>query len=73
MYSIVRNYIKYITPGKVINKNINVNDLGRWSLLECEKLIDARIDRSNYDHCGPCGINVKENFESLKNKSDNKK
>ena len=57
MYAIIRQYIKNITPGKVISKN--VNNLGRWSLLECEKSVNERIDRSNHDHCGPCGINVK--------------
>ena len=32
--------------------------VGRWSLETCDKKINARIDRSNEDHCGPCGRNV---------------
>jgi len=30
--------------------------VGRWSLETCDKKINARIDRSNEDHCGPCGL-----------------
>ena len=29
--------------------------VGRWSLEKCDKKINARIDRSNEDHFGPCG------------------
>jgi hypothetical protein len=29
--------------------------VGRWSIETCDKKINARIDRSNEDHCGPCG------------------
>jgi hypothetical protein len=32
--------------------------VGRWSLETCDKKINARIDRSNEDHCGPCGRNI---------------
>ena len=31
--------------------------VGRWSIEKCDKKINARIDRSNEDHCGPCGRN----------------
>lgn len=29
--------------------------VGRWSIETCDVKINARIDRSNEDHCGPCG------------------
>jgi hypothetical protein len=32
--------------------------VGRWSLETCDNKINARIDRSNEDHCGPCGRNA---------------
>lgn len=32
------------------------NPLGRWNLEECHIKIDRKIDYSNIDHCGPCGI-----------------
>ena len=31
--------------------------VSRWSIEKCDKKINARIDRSNEDHCGPCGRN----------------
>ena len=30
--------------------------LGRWALDSCNKKINRKIDLSNIDHCGPCGI-----------------
>ena len=30
--------------------------LGRWSIDSCNKKINRKIDLSNTDHCGPCGI-----------------
>jgi hypothetical protein len=35
--------------------------LGRWNIEKCNKKIDRKIDLSNEDHCGPCGIYFKEN------------
>ena len=32
--------------------------VGRWSIETCDNKINARIDRSNEDHCGPCGRNA---------------
>jgi hypothetical protein len=29
--------------------------LGRWSIEHCDKRLNAKIDLSNEDHCGPCG------------------
>lgn len=30
--------------------------LGRWNIDSCNKKINRKIDLSNTDHCGPCGI-----------------
>lgn len=30
--------------------------LGRWNIDYCNKKINRKIDLSNTDHCGPCGI-----------------
>jgi hypothetical protein len=35
--------------------------LGRWNVEKCTKKIDRKIDLSNEDHCGPCGIYFKGN------------
>jgi hypothetical protein len=29
--------------------------MGRWSIEDCNKKTDNKIDLSNEDHCGPCG------------------
>ena len=29
--------------------------LGRWGIEKCDKKMNAKIDLSNEDHCGPCG------------------
>jgi hypothetical protein len=34
----------------------NKKVLGRWTLDNCDKKINRKIDFSNEDHCGPCGI-----------------
>jgi hypothetical protein len=36
-------------------KEIKMN-LGRWNIDYCNKKINRKIDLSNTDHCGPCGI-----------------
>jgi hypothetical protein len=48
-------------PTQVSRKGTEVkktqSPVGRWSIETCDKKINARIDRSNEDHCGPCGRN----------------
>jgi hypothetical protein len=29
--------------------------MGRWSIEQCSKKMNNKIDLSNEDHCGPCG------------------
>jgi len=30
--------------------------LGRWNLDACHVKIGKKVDYSNHDHCGPCGL-----------------
>jgi hypothetical protein len=30
--------------------------LGRWKIDYCDKITKIKVDYSNEDHCGPCGI-----------------
>ena len=46
---------RWITQGTEVKKT--QSPVGRWSIEKCDKKINARIDRSNEDHCGPCGRN----------------
>lgn len=48
-----------ITPvGRWMIQDTEVKPVGRWSIETCDIKINARIDRSNEDHCGPCGRNA---------------
>jgi len=46
----------YEVPTQVSLKGTEVKPVGRWSIEKCDKKINSRIDRSNEDHCGPCGL-----------------
>jgi len=56
--------MKFITT---ILKNIIPKELpkpvGRWSVEQCNKKINSRVDLSNEDHCGPCGQYALEKME----------
>ena len=54
---------------KFIPKNIKL-PLGRWTIENCHKKINDKIDLSNEDHCGPCG---QYSLEKLKQKENNNK
>ena len=32
--------------------------LGRWNIETCKKRVDRKVDYSNEDHCGPCGLST---------------
>jgi hypothetical protein len=61
------HYIKNIFNNK---KNLMIQDippitknltfLGRWNIDYCNKKINRKVDLSNVDHCGPCGLYQKE-------------
>lgn len=29
--------------------------MGRWTIVYCPDAIKTKVDRTNEDHCGPCG------------------
>jgi hypothetical protein len=41
----------------LFQKNVTKVTLGRWNVEKCYKTINRKIDLSNTDHCGSCGIN----------------
>jgi len=45
--------------------------LGRWTIENCNKKINNKIDLSNEDHCGPCGQYILN--KSINNQSQIKK
>ena len=47
--------IKFISL--FFQKNVAKVTLGRWNVEQCSKTINRKIDLSNTDHCGTCGIN----------------
>jgi hypothetical protein len=59
--------MKFITT---ILKNIIPKELpkpvGRWSVEQCNKKINSRVDLSNEDHCGPCGQYALDKMEPIK-------
>ena len=59
LFSIIRNSHLFNEPKPIL--------LGRWSYVNCEKTLSQKIERSNIDHCGPCG----DNSEILKLKNNN--
>lgn len=53
---------------RIINRIISKETpkpIGRWKIETCNKQIDRKIDLSNEDHCGPCGIYI---LDKLKKK-----
>ena len=40
--------------------------LGRWNIEKCHKKINNKIDRANEDHCGPCGLYIKNALNKKK-------
>jgi hypothetical protein len=67
MKNIITTFLKRIMP-KELPKH-----LGRWSMENCDKKINYKIDLSNEDHCGPCGQYALTQMELKKNKIKNKK
>jgi hypothetical protein len=55
---------KLIETFKITSKKDKII-LGRWNIETCSKKLDNKIDLSNEDHCGPCGLYIKN---KLKNK-----
>jgi len=53
----ITTILKHIIP-KELPKPV-----GRWSVEQCNKKINSRVDLSNEDHCGPCGQYALEKME----------
>tara|TARA_Y100000816_G_C26029906_1_gene539110 strand:+ start:506 stop:697 length:192 start_codon:yes stop_codon:yes gene_type:complete len=58
VYNVIRNSFK---PDVKIR-------LGRWGAITDNMALDLRIDRSNEDHCGPCGQYAIEKQKELQKK-----
>ena len=43
------------------NSKTQIIKLGRWDINYNKKIINRKVDLSNEDHCGPCGIYFKTN------------
>lgn len=43
---------------KNFSRKENKTSLGRWYIDSCNKKINRKIDLSNEDHCGPCGLTI---------------
>jgi hypothetical protein len=44
---------------RLLDKAISSNNkkiLGRWNIDYCNEKTNRKIDWSNVDHCGPCGL-----------------
>ena len=52
--------MKYITTiiKKILPKEIP-KPVGRWRIEQCNTQMNYKVDLSNEDHCGPCGIDSK--------------
>ena len=55
LMNIVQNILKKELP----------RPLGRWRLEDCILKINNRVDLSNEDHCGPCGMYALEKISLL--------
>jgi hypothetical protein len=64
------NLIKNIIQ-KLIKKDKKI--LGRWNIEYCDKKLNAKIDLSNEDHCGPCGQYILDKTKKDINKEINNK
>jgi len=42
--------------------------LGRWGAISNNTILNSRIDRSNEDHCGPCGQYAIEKQKEIREK-----
>jgi len=44
--------------------NKNMKPLGRWN-NDCHLKTNKKIDFSNKDHCGPCGVHLKNKTNEI--------
>jgi hypothetical protein len=51
----------------VFPQRIDIKHLGRWNIDRDDSIVNKKIDLSNYDHCGTCGISTQDS----KNRTSN--
>ena len=42
----------------VLFQKSEIKLLGRWNLESDDSIVNTKIDLSNYDHCGTCGLST---------------
>lgn len=60
----MRYYSSIVKLFKITPKHHTM--LGRWNLCYKESVIKQKVDWANEDHCGPCGIQMKVEKDTLK-------
>ena len=55
---------KVIYLKKLSMRNSDIKHLGRWDIVYDSKIINKKIDLSNNDHCGSCGISSEYSVSS---------
>lgn len=69
--------MKFITNAlRNLIKRDPIPPLGRWNIDYCSTKINKKIDLSNEDHCGPCGmykneVNIQTKYSHDKIQNDN--
>jgi len=58
--TIINQYISKI----FIKTSIKPNPVGRWN-NDCIIKTNKKIDFSNEDHCGPCGVHLKNKTNEI--------
>ena len=69
MKNIIKTFIAVVKNSMGPDQKIS---LGRWNTIYNNSKINARVDLSNEDHCGPCGHYVLKK-QTEKEKNDIKK
>jgi hypothetical protein len=70
-FSLCNNSITNFTRqfSSVFPQGIEIKHLGRWNIDRDDSIVNKKIDLSNYDHCGTCGIETQRSRIQNKTKS----
>jgi hypothetical protein len=52
----INNFTRQISSA--FPQRIEIKHLGRWNIDRDDSIVNKKIDLSNYDHCGTCGIST---------------
>ena len=58
-----KTFVKRMIP-KVIQKPV-----GRWRLENCSEMLNQKVDLSNEDHCGSCGLYALQKLDFQKSEN----